>query len=97
MNKTLVSTYLLFLLFSLNESVGQSRFYKFNQLQIDKVKAELKLVCNANGSSKQTPESELLADKKIISFLNDFYNKNMSVQEISIKMNPFFRQNGDLK
>ena len=91
MNKLFFSACSLILLFCHKPSAGQSRFQKHNQLEIDKAKAALKMDCKAFESSKQTTENKIKADKKLIGFLNEFYNKALSADEITKKLDQFYK------
>src|ERR1700712_2805822 len=80
-----------FILLCDQTSIGQSRFSRSNQLAIDKAKAGLTASCSAFGSSKQASSSQIKADKKLIEFLNVFYNKELSVEEITKSLNESYK------
>ncbi len=73
-----------------NHALAQSRYYRNNQLEIDKAKSVLSKGCRAYESVKQTSASQLKADKKLIAFLNGFYNNGQSLTAITKELDPFF-------
>ncbi|MEP6727969.1 MAG: hypothetical protein ABJC98_19255 [Bacteroidota bacterium] len=90
MSKLFFSACSLILLFCHKPSSGQGRL-QHNQLEIDKAKAALKTDCKAFESSMQTTENKIRADKKLIAFLNEFYNMDVSADEITKKLNQLYK------
>ena len=70
-------------------SIAQSRFYRLNQLEVDRAKAAIGKACRAYASSADIPEKKNKADKNVIAFLNDFYNHSLSVEEITKRITVF--------
>ncbi|MEO5594401.1 MAG: hypothetical protein ABIR15_08075, partial [Chitinophagaceae bacterium] len=95
MSKLFFSACSLILLFCHKPSSGQGRL-QHNQLEIDKAKAALKTDCKAFESSMQTTENKIRADKKLIAFLNEFYNRDVSADEITKKLNQLYKGKGKL-
>ena len=66
--------------------LGQSRFYESNKRILDTVKADIASICKQPFSYRSITDRELKkrakADQKVIAFLNDFYNKDLSAEAI---------------
>ncbi len=60
-------------------------------MAIDKAKAELRASCNSFGSSKEASSGQVKADKKLIEFFNGFYNKDLSVDEMTGNLNKSYK------
>lgn len=72
-----------------NSCFAQTRFTAFNQQQADRDKEEFKTICRQLGSNTTRTKNEIEGDKRIIAFLNEFYNKDLSVNEIARLLSKF--------
>jgi len=68
---------------------AQNAFYRTNQFVLDRAKTNLRKDCQAFESSRPPGGGELKADKKLISFLNQFYHGNLPAAEIIKTMSAF--------
>ena len=92
MKNILLTFFVCGVLFCSHTSIGQSRFSRSNQLAIDKAKAEITKSCGAFGSSKEASSSQIKADKKLIEFFNEFYNKDLSIGELTKKLDELYKK-----
>ena len=89
MKKLLLTIFVSGILYCQNAALAQSRFYRNNQLEIDRVKAVLSKGCRAYESVKPASGGQVKADKKLIGLLNEFYNNDLPVDAITKKLEPF--------
>lgn len=89
MKKLVLTLFAVAMLCCYSSAFAQSRFYRNNQLEIDRAKAMLSKSCRAYESVKPTSTSQQKADKKLIALLNDFYNADLSVTDLTKKLEPF--------
>ncbi len=76
------STIFIHLIFIVLTTRGQSTYYDHNKAQIESLKNGLDTSCKDYGTLGHISKKERRWDKKIILFLNDVYNKDLSLQEI---------------
>jgi len=69
---------------------GQTRFSAYNQSLIEPEKILINPGCLNYGSSRPIKKRNIKDDKKWILFLNDFYNKDLSKEEIYRTLKEFF-------
>jgi len=89
MKQFLLSLFLFGAVLCHHSSFAQSRFYRNNQIAIDRAKALLSKSCHAYESVKPTSAGQVKADKKLIAFLNEFYNNDIPVTAIAKKLDAF--------
>ena len=77
--KLIIFVYLIFLLLSTD---GQSKYYDYNKSQIELLRKAIDTSCKDYNSERPVSKKMIRWDKKIIAFLNDVYNKNLTLSEI---------------
>ncbi|HTL06841.1 MAG TPA: hypothetical protein VL307_01245 [Chitinophagaceae bacterium] len=68
---------------------AQNAYYRNNQFLLDRAKTNLRSHCQAFESSKPPGGGQLKADKKLISFLNQFYHSTAPAADIIKTMGGF--------
>jgi len=74
-----------------------SRFVKQNQRRMDSIKSVLRGYYTSFNSTRPVTRKAIRADKKVIKFLNKFYNEDASLDEIRNWLKPFFNFKWDFQ
>jgi len=83
--------------FCLTSIYGQSQINEYNKKLLDSAKKELRKACEFYKSTKQPTNKQIKADKRVIKFFNNFYNNDLSLDSIKLKLNPFFNYKWDFE
>lgn len=74
---------IVFFLLVLQSAVGQTKYTAYHRQLAKKEKDEFKSACNELGAGRPYEKKDILGDKRKIAFLNEFYNSDLSVQDIA--------------
>ena len=69
-------------IFTLLSTSGQSKYYDYNKSQIELIKKRFDTVCKDYNSEKPVSKKMIEWDKKIILFLNEVYNTDLTLTQI---------------